>query len=581
MKSLNRVKRKSNESIKNDFFVFDTETTKLEPKPENFVFGVIYGFNFTKVIYSVEDFKKEFSKIKYKGKTIFAHNAEFDLLTIFGNIITNIDESAIFNGKFIMCKYKYLTFADSLNILPASVENIGKVLNLEKIENEKVKTQGLRKNNISEKDIEYCIRDCKIIYDTLLFFFLDVGQIKLTVASLSLYSFRKNYLTKNIEYNEFNNDFFNSYYGGRTEVFKLGKTESKVYDINSLYPYVMENMTFPDFKKVKKIINPDLRLTNYLIKNSEGFADIEVYHKDSYFGFLPMKLELNKSEKLCFPVGTFRTQINFNELRFAIKNDMIEILSCYYIVYSEPIETIFKDFINYLYGIKSNAKSELEIYIAKLKMNSLYGRFAMKEKYKETYYDNIPFELIEELENSNKFFRLSTFSKERNDCFLKTENVIQKNSFFAIPSISSYITSQARIKILTGLLENEKNNVTYTDTDSIFLEGVFQSKVSKELGDFKQEGKIITAIRGLKNYVCVTEKGETIEVIKGISRKAEKKNGKYYSQKYLKTKEALRQGREAGEAYIQEKELTHIYDKRIILPDRINTKPIKLTNSKI
>lgn len=44
--------------IRQEFYVFDTETTKLEPIPENFVFGVIYGWNYRKVIYSVEDFKK-------------------------------------------------------------------------------------------------------------------------------------------------------------------------------------------------------------------------------------------------------------------------------------------------------------------------------------------------------------------------------------------------------------------------------------------------------------------------------------------------------------------------------------------
>ena len=95
--------------LKYNFFVFDTETTKLEPMPKNFVFGVIYGFNYQKVIYSVADFKKEFNHKRYENKFIFAHNAEFDLLTIFGNIIINIDNSAVFNGRFITAKYNKIT----------------------------------------------------------------------------------------------------------------------------------------------------------------------------------------------------------------------------------------------------------------------------------------------------------------------------------------------------------------------------------------------------------------------------------------------------------------------------------------
>jgi DNA polymerase III epsilon subunit-like protein len=117
MRNLRVTKPKINiDDIKDKFFVFDTETTSLEPQPKNFVFGVIYGWNFYKVIKSVEDFKREFELTKYNKKYIFAHNAEFDLLTIFGNIIMNIDAGAVFNGKFIMAKYNGITFADSMNI---------------------------------------------------------------------------------------------------------------------------------------------------------------------------------------------------------------------------------------------------------------------------------------------------------------------------------------------------------------------------------------------------------------------------------------------------------------------------------
>jgi len=220
MKILRPEKPKKDISkLKYNFFVFDTETTKLEPMPKNFVFGVIYGFNYKKVIYSVEEFINEFNEPRYKNKYVFAHNAEFDLLTIFGNVITKIDNKAIFNGKFITAKYNNITFGDSLNIYPSSVEKIGLMLGSEKHENKKVKTEGLKFDNITNDDIEYCIQDCRIIYKALLSIFEDIGTIKLTIASLALYHFRCNYLKKDLQYNELNENFFESYYGGRTEAF--------------------------------------------------------------------------------------------------------------------------------------------------------------------------------------------------------------------------------------------------------------------------------------------------------------------------------------------------------------------------
>jgi hypothetical protein len=266
MRNLRVTKPKINiDDIKDKFFVFDTETTSLEPQPKNFVFGVIYGWNFHKVIKSVEAFKTEFALTKYSKKYIFAHNAEFDLLTIFGNIITEIDNNAVFNGKFITAKYKDITFGDSMNIYPTSVEKIGLMLGSEKHKNAKVKGESLTKKNITKEDIEYCIQDCKIVYEALLEIFETIGDIKLTLASLAMFQFRYKYLPENIMFLDIVDEFYESYYGGRTEAFKLGKTDSYVYDINSLYPFIMKDLYFPDIKHLKKFTNVDVKYLLYLL----------------------------------------------------------------------------------------------------------------------------------------------------------------------------------------------------------------------------------------------------------------------------------------------------------------------------
>ena len=562
--------RKKVERLKFDFFVFDVETTKLEPQPKNFVFGVLYGFAFVKVIKTITDFKKEFSKKKYKGKTIFAHNAEFDLSTIFGNIYINMDNSAIFNGRFISAKWNGVTFADSFNIFPSSVYNVGKTMGIDKIENEKVKVGKLRKNNITQLDIDYCKRDCEIVYKALLRLFEMVGAIKITISSLAMYEFRNKFLSDKIVFSELVDEFYNSYYGGRVECFKIGKVNANCFDINSIYPFAMINTTFPDIQRLKKETKISLIYFDYLLRNFEGLANVDVYHEPTYFGYLPVK-----TDKLIFPIGRFNTTVNFNELRFAISKGVVKVEKVHFAVFANAIETPFKDFVNHNYNGRIESKNPLDNLIYKLKLNSLYGRFAMRIKYNTTYHEMLPFDIIEELDKNEKFYELKLFNEKRNDCFLITENDKFKNSFFAIPTFSSYITSYARIYLLQSLIENENNNVVYCDTDSIFLENNFVGLLGNDLGQWKKEKKQVIEINGLKNYRYVLN-GETFNTIKGISKKSIQINENTFEiVKYYKTKESLRRNLETGKQYIQTKTLKHTYDKRIVLPNG-NTKPIEL-----
>jgi len=195
----------------------------------------------------------------------------------------------------------------------------------------------------------------------------------------------------------------------------------------------------------------------------------------------------------------------------------------------------------------------------------------------------IPYEIIEELEKTEQFHILKTFSEIRDDCFLITENEKFKNSFFAIPTFSSYITSEARLILLKGLLDNETNSIVYCDTDSIFLSKSFTGEISHLLGAWKLEEKNIIEVRGLKNYTYIDEKGKTLEAIKGVSKTAKKitkgkHKGKYESKQYFKTKESLRRNVDAGTEKIVRKKISGKYDKRIVLANG-ETKPIKLSLS--
>lgn len=574
MRVLHPLTEKKKGDLKKQFFVIDIETKNgLSPKPDNFIFGVIYGDNFINVLYTIDDFYKELSKRKYRAKKVFAHNGEFDYSGIFGNIILNVDNAAIFNGKFISAKYNNVTLCDSMNVLPTSVKKLGELLGIEKLDTPEEFLQG-DDIKVTPLMIEYCKRDCEIVYNSLLNVFEMVGGIRITIASLSMYYFRKDFLKKPLVYNDLNDEFYKSYYGGRTEAFKIGKVEANVYDINSLYPYVMTKIKFPDFKNLRKYDNINTKYALYLIKSKEGLFKGRILHKYNDIGLLPFKCI--KSGKLLFPIGEFDTCINFIELRFALSSGLVEIISVEYVICSAPIKSPFIDYIHTNYGLRLKTENEFLKFFYKLLMNSLYGRFGMKKKYTTTYYDTIPYDEIFELKRNFEYYELKLFSHKRNDCYLVTENKKAEKMFFSIPSIASYITSAARMELLKGILSN-KESIVYCDTDSVFLEDKPKEiEIGNELGQWKLEDKKVIEVRGLKNYSVRGKYGVEIKIIKGVNKKSiEINNFHFQVEKFYKTKESIRREKETGEKYISEKIITNKYDKRIVNPDG-STNPIKL-----
>lgn len=587
----------------NDFYVFDTETGKrkkdgyiywhLDGTPKSFIFGVIYGLNYTKVIYSVDEFKETLLEPRFKNKKVFAHNAQYDLNTIYGNIY-DFDPEAIFNGKFITATNGNCIFADSGNVfVGASVAVIGEMMGNQK---KKLGDERYRSKGVTETDINYCIQDCMIIYDALLSVFEFAGEIKITQASLSMTYFRRYHQPFHIDYNENVKYFWSSYFGGRTEAFKMGKTHAKVIDVNSMYPYCMKTIDFPNPKILKHEIDLPVKKFIQYLKWYEGMAELEVIHHEKTFGFLPVKHD----EKLIFPIGNFTGRWNYNEIRFALEHKAITIKKVNFTVYAEKMNNPFITYVDTLMELKSFAEIEGNAFNrdrSKRFANSLYGKFAQRIDEKSIYIHDVEkqWNEIQEYQRKNKFIRLQMFNKERNDAFLCVVNDKQFNISYSIPSFASYITSAARVFLLKKMLELENNKIVYCDTDSIFFE--IDSGIHSEfhLGGWKVENKIITEIKGLKNYKFITEKGNEVWRVKGVPVNKGRKimiypndtdvievpaveqisdnRFRYYN--LIKSKEALKRGLEPGVLTERLKEIKGKYDKRIILING-ETKPIIL-----
>jgi hypothetical protein len=646
LKILNKLEKVKNiERVKSKFFVFDCETWAREARPENFAFGCLYGYNYKKVFHSIEDFKNEIFSPEFKNKYIFVHFAEFDLNVLFGNIKTGLDREAIFNGStFIMASHPAtrlqnldsetlkkkgkVYFADSLNIYKTSVLKIGEMLGYPKLEMNKNFGQG-KVFKITDKEIEYCLRDCEIVWLALEKIFLEVQSVRPTVASLSMLYFRRFYQMYHIAYNSKVIDFFDSYYGGRVEAFKLGKTNSYKYDINSMYPFIGSQAVFPNPKFIRISPSSDLEGLLYDMKYYEGQAEIEIYHKKGNFGYLPLK----HNGKLIFPTGVFSGCWCFPEIRFALKMGVIEILKVNKVLISQKQKTPFKDFYNDLYKKRLNASGIMKD-VLKLISNGNYGKWAQKEKHREIYYDSIPFELVESLQKQGIPYELKMFNSVRMDCYLiiynpasaiavkdgyvvtfsngqtaiikdekiysrrELKNLVDTPKIHTIPVYSSYITSLARVYLLQNILKYQDKTVTYTDTDCICIEKPVETEDSMQLGKFKREKEILIEIRGNKNYTQFTPEshkdGVTVPEktdikIKGIPKKAIdishtfdiqtrvlNKTGSWEFENFVKTKTAIRTQQKSGTIKIFKKHLSGKYDKRKIKKTGF-TSPIHFT----
>lgn len=576
--------------ILTDFYVFDLETGKqkktkngitikweLNARPESFVFGVIYGHNFTRVIHSRKEFIRELQDKRYKGKKVFAHNfGKFDSIVLYDNIFL-LDPEAIFIGsRFITATNGVCIFGDSLNIYKASVKEIGKAVGKEKLGMDDGKYSVSHWPKDKAADVNACIRDCEIVWDALHGIFQQAGEIKLTIGSLAMEYYRRYHQPFHIEHRkEYTKYFFDSYYGGRTEAFKFGKTHAKMIDVNSMYPAVMKTTVFPNPKTLKIEQQPDLKFFSSLLKHYEGCATCLVRHPKIWLGLLPYR----EGNKLKFPGGDeFIGTWNFNELRFAIRHG-VKLLHVQQVVYGDKMPSPFVSFVDTLYlekFIATRECNELAKFRTKFLMNNLYGKFGQRIDTETIYIDDVQKRIdeIREYQRQGRLLQLIPFNSLRVDCFMIVKSLKEKDISYSIPSFASYITSAGRVVLGEKLLSMKANNVVYCDTDSIAFEIDNGVPSSEQLGEWKVEDKIITEIRGLKNYTFV-KGGKTINRIKGVPMKdAVQIDATTWEYKTLTgIKESLRRNIEPGILTARVKKLSGIYDKRKVLKDG-TTEPI-------
>ena len=337
------------------------------------------------------------------------------------------------------------------------------------------------------------------------------GSLKLTAASTSLYLFRQKYLPRVCQIwskwgrlptdadKLYQNE---SYNGGRCEVFYEGEFEHvDHYDVNSMYPHAMINTPFPQMSSQREegYPTPEL-LTKMLFKekcaicNREGLATINVTSpKNIYIPYLIS----GGNGALMFPrMKNFWGTWTFVDIRKAIQlgyivNEVERLVS-----YPRTKEPLFDKWVDDLYKIKQNNPNLNPV--AKLLLNSLYGKFGQRANIKEGW------QMLDIGEPYNPEEH-KTLEGLRFKYIPKLSTQERGFEPQAYPLIAAYVTSVARRTLYEGFEAVGLHNVLYCDTDSMFVkEGYDKTKIDihpSKLGAWSLEHEnIIFQAKGKKFY---------------------------------------------------------------------------------
>ena len=482
-------------------------------------------------------------KIPTKSKAVmFAHNVGFDALitNVFVNLpllgwqLTNYiidgpptllefqkcpNNCGMRSGKRWRetsgCKepHRTLEIIDTLNFFRMSLKQLGDAIGTPKGEMP-ANADGspdwtiLNEPGGRERWFEYNKGDVQVLIDAVqqyLEFITEhnLGSFAITQASQSFTAFRHRFMKHKIFIDD-NEEALrisrSAYYGGRVECFKIGAINERVtkFDINSMYPYIMQADTFPtQLAGVWK----DVSLSEYQSDLQGKFKYSALCLIETDEPAYPMK----KDGKLLFMTGKFLAYLTTPEIDYAFEQGHLKELREVAIYHHDEI---FKEFIHYFYNLRLEARKkgdEQQAFFLKILMNSLYGKFGQNGRKWKT---------LDEVadESEIKIWMEIDADTGAVEQFRQIGRVVQflegeEESLNSHPAIAAHITGAARIylwkliKIAGGI-----SNVFYIDTDSLFVNDSGREKLNRflnetELGMLKNEGESTeVVINGLKDY---------------------------------------------------------------------------------
>jgi hypothetical protein len=443
---------------------------------------------------------------------------------------------------------------------------------------------------------KYCKLDCKCLFEILtkfnelIFneFSINVHKI-LTLPALSMRIYKSKFMPKGMIFQLHGiveRNIRLSYTGGAVDSYiphnKIGNfIESNEYetifhyDANALYPSVMTNNLMPVGKPIAFLGN-----IRKIETNAFGFFYCKITSPEYLeHPILQRRIKTVNGLRTIAGLGTWEGWICSTEMDNAMKfGYQFEILKGYQFETAD----IFSEFLTKLYNLRLQYEKGHPLnLIAKLLMNSLYGKFGMKDEItrmeilpnvsKENkqriseYLDLFHSTIIDHFDLGNfVIFITNSFTdihyNESEDCYHGTEVNI---------AIASAITAEARI-FMSFLKNNPDFKLYYTD--SWFINKQLPNNLlGNKFGQFKLENVITKAIfLAPKVYGFITDNGTEIIKVKGLT-KENVKTLKISDLEPLLIKDSSRE-------FTQEKWFKHITKGEISFNDIIYT--LKVTSNK-
>lgn len=428
---------------------------------------------------------------------IYAHNGgKFDFVFLLrAGMLDN--PIKIIHGRIVSAKIGIHTIRDSFSILPVPLSAHKK----DDIDYNVMKRS--QRDKYKADILHYLAKDCEYLHEFVMGFIERFG-IKLTAPSMAYSELKK--ITPQVQTNEsFDNLFRQYYYGGRVEFFEQGIIDGdfKVYDVNSMYPFVMKTFNHPKGANcVATRTKPDARgFLPGILADKVYFAEIEAISE----GALPLR----EKTGLSFPHSRSNSDtITFlacsHEIQAGLETGRLKAIKYKAIWFFSQSQTL-GDFVDVFYEERLQAKAngdKSRDLLAKLVLNSAYGKFGMNPR---EFYDYVL--SSSHVDGFECYADYGDFSIWRRPAPVSRFNNV---------AIAASITSAARATLMRGMASAER--VIYCDTDSLICAGMDVSHSASKLGDWKLEAECTrAAIAGKKLYALFDSEGECVKLAsKGV-----------------------------------------------------------------
>jgi len=452
---------------------------------------------------------------------VYAHNWNYDAGILSLATLPKEDGwdcTGYINDKppFIMTLKKdkrVIQFVDTLNYFPTSLKALGESIGSKKLPYP-------ADNADDDTWREYNLQDVRVIKDAVLALrdFIkehEMGNMKVTLASQAFTAYRHRFMPEKILIHD-DEEVCKlerlAFYGGRSEAFYIGDYNEPLYylDINSMYPYIMRTYPLPT-RLGNRLVDIPLELLSQILETRAVIAQVELITDEPVY---PVRYE----HRLTFPIGNFITTLSTPELKYALNKGHIKRV-IKGAKYHQGI--LFKEYVDYLYSVRLKYRREenpVFSHVAKLLLNSCYGRFGMNGQVWEYARDAYDDDFTEWANYNIDTKELLKFRKRLG--VIQVENK-QGESYNSFPGIAAHITAYGRMYLWDLMKTAGRENVLYTDTDSLIVtepgyNALLHHINAVTLGALKLETQIKNAsFYSPKDYVI-----NEIRKIKGIKANA-------------------------------------------------------------